>query len=33
LLTYAFATEVINHIPVESLKTRLQAQVRSANQV
>ena len=33
LLTYAFATDVINHIPVPSLKARLQAQVKSANEV
>ncbi len=33
LLTYAFATEVINQISIESLKTRLQEQVRSVHQV
>ena len=33
LLTYAFATDVINHIPVPSLKARLQTQVKSANEV
>jgi Fe-S cluster assembly protein SufD len=33
LLTYAFATEVINEISIASLRTRLQAQVRSVHQI
>ena len=31
LLTYAFATEVINEIPIDSLKSKLQTIVRSAS--